>query len=119
MLSHASAHAVYKFVVESRDACNPVAIVHLAGWNAEIQARSSCAGEVGVFEKCAKVLFMTADDAEFRSRAKKALEDDTTELLSFLEDDCTKLVQVLKQNSLFIPPQLRAMAGLTRSFLQL
>ncbi|KAJ1774035.1 hypothetical protein LPJ74_000134 [Coemansia sp. RSA 1843] len=119
MLSHASAHAVYKFVVESREACTPVAIVHLVGWNAEIQAGSSHAGGMDAFEKCAKVLFTKAGDGEFQSRANKSLEDDTTELLSLLEDDCNKLVLLLTQNSRFIPPQLRAMAGLTRSFLQM
>ncbi|KAJ2092575.1 hypothetical protein IW138_001013 [Coemansia sp. RSA 986] len=101
----------------------PTHEVHLAeksqGWNAEIQAGSSHAGGMDAFEKCAKVLFTKAGDGEFQSRANKSLEDDTTELLSLLEDDCNKLVLLLTQNSRFIPPQLRAMAGLTRSFLQM
>ncbi|KAJ2664511.1 hypothetical protein IWW48_000764 [Coemansia sp. RSA 1200] len=119
MLGHASAHAVYKFVIESREKCRPVAVVHLVGWNAEIQIGSLCSDETSTFERYAKVMFTKKDDIGFESFATKSLKDDTTELISLPEDDCDELVHILTRNSLFIPPQLRTISGLTRSLLQM
>ncbi|KAJ2123944.1 hypothetical protein IW147_002206 [Coemansia sp. RSA 720] len=121
ILSHAGAHAVYKYVIEGRQSCKPAVLIHLVGWNAELLASvpSNAEDKNYEFEKCIKVLFMKPEDAGFDLQAKQWLDCDTVELISLLDDDCAGLLQLLTTNSQRIPPQLRSMANMTRSFLSL
>ncbi|KAJ1734392.1 hypothetical protein LPJ61_001087 [Coemansia biformis] len=123
LLSHAGAHAVYKYVLEGRVSCRPAALVHLVGWNAEIMASSMAAtgGPHGApaFERCVKVLFLGPRDAGFESMSKQWLDDEAVELVSLLDEDCALLLELLEANSRRVPPQLRTMSGMTRSFLTL
>ncbi|KAJ1786952.1 hypothetical protein LPJ67_003368, partial [Coemansia sp. RSA 1938] len=59
------------------------------------------------------------EDAGFGLLAKQWLDCDTVELISLLDDDCVGLLRLLTTNSQRIPPQLRTMANMTRSFLSL
>ncbi|KAJ2711112.1 hypothetical protein H4R19_003407 [Coemansia spiralis] len=129
LLGHAGAHAIYKFVIEGRVSCQPAVLVHLVGWNADILASPApggadvdCAAEASgalAFERCAKVLFLGPDDKDFDAMSRQWLAGDATELVSLLDEDCTRLLELLAANSQRIPPQQRAMAGMTRSFLAL
>ncbi|KAJ2769497.1 hypothetical protein IWQ57_003080 [Coemansia nantahalensis] len=124
LLSHAGAHAIYKFVIEGRVSCQPAALVHLVGWNADILASpapdsTADASATPVFERCAKVLFLGPGDKDFDAVSKQWLAGDAAELVAFLDEDCACLLELLAANSRRIPPQLRTMAGMTRSFLAL
>ncbi|PIA15297.1 hypothetical protein COEREDRAFT_9442 [Coemansia reversa NRRL 1564] len=123
ILSHASAHAVYKYVIEGRKSCKPAILIHLVGWNAELLASPIQSANLEndqkepAFEKCIKVLFLKTEDKEFEEQAMQWLDDDATELLSLLDSDCGKLIELLTENSLRIPSHLRTMLGMSRSFL--
>ncbi|KAJ2782574.1 hypothetical protein H4R18_002203 [Coemansia javaensis] len=122
LLSHAGAHAVYKYVVEGRVSCKPAVLVHLVGWNADIMAapaggRPVADSEGPAFVRCAKVLFARPGDRGFDALAAEWLDSEAAEVVPLFDEDCARLVELLAANSLRIPPQLRAMSGLTRSFL--
>ncbi|KAJ2890625.1 hypothetical protein GGI21_006109, partial [Coemansia aciculifera] len=123
ILSHVGAHAVYKFVVEGRKSCQPVALIHVVGWNAEIQARAAAStptSEVAsISKRCIKVLFTQAGANTFDSQAKQWLDDSATELISLFDADADDLLCILSENARLLPPPLRGMANMTRSFLRM
>ncbi|KAJ2453223.1 Phosphatidylinositol 3,5-bisphosphate-binding protein [Coemansia sp. RSA 2336] len=116
ILSHAGAHAVYKYVIEGKRSCKPVLLIHLVGWNADILTLQNFK-DTPVFERHIKVLFLADSDSGFSERAKQWLEDDAVEVFSLLDDDCTSLSRQLTENSLQIPSPVRTMGNMSRSFL--
>ncbi|KAJ2882671.1 E3 ubiquitin-protein ligase E3D [Coemansia asiatica] len=132
LLGHISAHAVYKFVVEERQSCRPVALIHVVGWNAELHASrlisesaskaknlTSLSSDKKPFSKYVKVLFAITGDSTFDSMAKEWLSTDSTELVSLLEEDCKALARELDLHSSLLPPQLRMIGNMKRSFLRM
>ncbi|KAJ2416834.1 hypothetical protein GGI10_000657 [Coemansia sp. RSA 2530] len=123
ILSHVGAHAVYRFVVEGRKACRPVVLINVVGWNAEIQARAMSSTQTDslpdISGRCLKILFTQRDTDTFDSQAKQWLDDSATELISLLDADADSLLRILVENSRLLPPPLRGMANMTRSFLQM
>ncbi|KAJ2743095.1 E3 ubiquitin-protein ligase E3D [Coemansia sp. BCRC 34301] len=119
ILSHAGAHAVYRFVVEGRKSCQPVALIHVVGWNVEIQARAATSAHADIAGRCIKVLFTQAGTSAFDSQAKQWLDDSATELISLFDADADKLLCVLSKNAQLLPPPLRGMANMTRTFLEI
>ncbi|KAJ2380682.1 hypothetical protein H4S02_006563 [Coemansia sp. RSA 2611] len=123
ILSHVGAHAVYRFVVEGRKACRPVVLINVVGWNAEIQARAISSTQTDslpdISGRCLKILFTQRDTDTFDSQAKQWLDDSATELISLLDADADSLLRILVENSRLLPPPLRGMANMTRSFLQM
>ncbi|KAJ1835042.1 hypothetical protein LPJ63_001452 [Coemansia sp. RSA 2711] len=71
------------------------------------------------FLKCIKINFAGPKSLGFATRAKQWLDSDSVELISLLDDDCDSLLKLLNANALRIPPQIRTMANMTRSFLPL
>ncbi|KAJ1897289.1 E3 ubiquitin-protein ligase E3D [Kickxella alabastrina] len=121
-LGHSGAHAVYKFVVEGRKSCKPAMLIHVVGWNAELQAASGTdysVADISSFSRCVKVLYTKFGDSNFDDMASQWLADDAAELISLLDEDCISLVEILDRNMLLIPPQLRAMPNMKRSFLHM
>ncbi|KAJ2493754.1 E3 ubiquitin-protein ligase E3D [Coemansia sp. RSA 2050] len=123
ILSHVGAHAVYRFVVEGRKSCQPVVLINVVGWNAEIQARAMSSTQTDslpdISWRCLKILFMRKDTSTFDSQAKQWLDDSATELISLRDADTDSLLRTLVENSRLLPPPLRGMANMTRSFLQM
>ncbi|KAJ2687421.1 Origin recognition complex subunit 3 [Coemansia spiralis] len=123
ILSHVGAHAVYRFVVEGRKSCQPVVLLNVVGWNAEIQARAMSSTQTDslpdISGRCLKILFTQRDTDTFDSQAKQWLDDSATELISLLDADADSLLRILVENSRLLPPPLRGMANMTRSFLQI
>ncbi|KAJ1891757.1 hypothetical protein LPJ66_006734 [Kickxella alabastrina] len=121
-LGHSGAHAVYKFVVEGRKSCKPAMLIHVVGWNAELQAASGTdysVADISLFSRCVKVLYTKFGDSNFGDMASQWLADDAAELISLLDKDCISLVEILDRNMLLIPPQLRTMSNMKRSFLHM
>ncbi|KAJ2311596.1 hypothetical protein IWW54_002552 [Coemansia sp. RSA 2705] len=71
------------------------------------------------FLKCIKINFVGPKSPGFATQAKQWLDSDSVELISLLDDDCDSLLKLLNANALRIPPQIRTMANMTRSFLPL
>ncbi|KAJ2637421.1 hypothetical protein GGF40_002366 [Coemansia sp. RSA 1286] len=166
VLGHVSAHAVYKFVIEERQSCKPVALIHVVGWNSELHAlrlleksvskpetttktttlsehsdgtttgSASTATQTTTtktvtttytslmsykkpFCKYVKVLFVKAGDDAFDKMSSEWISSDSTELISLLEEDCRTLFKELDLHSTLLPPQLRTMGEMKRSFLRM
>ncbi|KAJ2098596.1 E3 ubiquitin-protein ligase E3D [Coemansia sp. S100] len=123
ILSHVSAHAVYRFVVEGRKACRPVALINVVGWNAEIRARAVSSAQPDnlpdISGRYIKILFTQKDSSTFDTQASQWLDDNATELISLLDADADSLLRILAENSRLLPPPLRGMSNMTRSFLQM
>ncbi|KAJ2158787.1 hypothetical protein GGF46_003521 [Coemansia sp. RSA 552] len=125
ILAHAGAHAVYKFVIEGRKSCRPEVLLHLVGWNAEILTSPEEKGatvdqgkRAKSPERFLKVLFTTAaDDPGFQDKSQQWLASEAVELIALDDEDCKELARLLALNSQRLPPALRTMAGLRRSFL--
>ncbi|KAJ1863506.1 hypothetical protein LPJ57_006257, partial [Coemansia sp. RSA 486] len=166
VLGHVSAHAVYKFVIEERQSCKPVALIHVVGWNSELHAlrlleksvskpettaktttlsdhsdgtttasastatqatttktvTTTCTSLMSYkkpFSKYVKVLFVKAGDDAFDKMSSEWISSDSTELISLLEEDCRTLFKELDLHSTLLPPQLRTMGEMKRSFLRM
>ncbi|KAJ2024844.1 E3 ubiquitin-protein ligase E3D [Coemansia sp. S3946] len=123
ILSHVGAHAVYRFVVEGRKACRPVALINVVGWNAEIRARAVSSAQPDNLPDTSgryiKILFTQKDSSAFDTQASQWLDDNATELISLLDADADSLLRILAENSRLLPPPLRGMSNMTRSFLQM
>ncbi|KAJ1959853.1 hypothetical protein GGI12_004118, partial [Dipsacomyces acuminosporus] len=70
LVDHAAAHAIYKFIVEDRKSCKPMALVHLVGWNAEVVAHEAASSNKPVSGKCIKVMYMSAESSSFALTTK-------------------------------------------------
>ncbi|KAJ2061481.1 E3 ubiquitin-protein ligase E3D [Coemansia sp. S146] len=123
ILSHVGAHAVYRFVIEGRKACQPVALINVVGWNAEIRARAMSSAQPDnlpyISGRYIKILFTQKDSSTFDTQASQWLDDNATELISLLDDDADNLLRILAENAQLLPPPLRGMANMTRSFLHM
>ncbi|KAJ2488257.1 hypothetical protein EV174_000063 [Coemansia sp. RSA 2320] len=117
ILNHVGAHAIYRFVVEGRKSCKPVALIHVVGWNAEIKARAATGSHAVLSSRCIKVLYTQEGVGGFEAQAKQWLEDSSAEIISLLDADAASLLCILADNARLLPSQLRGMANMTRSFL--
>ncbi|KAJ2816167.1 Origin recognition complex subunit 3, partial [Coemansia sp. 'formosensis'] len=100
ILSHVGAHAVYRFVIEGRKSGQPVALINVVGWNAEIRARamsSTLADNLpDISGRCIKILFTHKKASTFDTQARQWLEDNATELISLLDADADSLLHSRK-----------------------